>query len=44
MSHFIGLVFLRPGDDLENVLAPFNEQDEEYMEFVDKTDEVKEKW
>ena len=44
MSHFIGLVFLRPSDDLEEVLAPFNEQDEEFMEFVDKTDEVKEKW
>lgn len=44
MSHFIGLVFLRPDADLEETLAPFNEQDEEYMEFVDKTDEVKEKW
>ena len=41
MSHFIGLVFLRPDADLEETLAPFNEQDEEYMEFVDKTDEVK---
>ena len=40
MSHFIGLVFLRPDADLDNVLAPFNEQDEEYMKFVDKTDEV----
>ena len=44
MSHFIGLVFLRPDADLDETLAPFNEQDEEYMEFVDKTDEVKEKW
>lgn len=44
MSHFIGLVFLRPDADLEDVLAPFNEQDEEFMEFVDKTDKVKEKW
>ena len=44
MSHFIGLVFLRPSDDLEEVLAPFNEQDEAFMEFVNKTDEVKEKW
>lgn len=42
MSHFIGLVFLRPDADLDLTLAPFNEQDEEYMEFVDKTDEVKE--
>ena len=35
MSHFIGLVFLRPNADLEETLAPFNEQDEEYMEFVE---------
>ena len=41
MSHFIGLVFLRPDADLEETLAPFNEQDEFYMQFVDKTDEVK---
>ena len=41
MSHFIGLVFLRPDADLDETLAPFNEQDEVYMEFVDKTDEVK---
>ena len=41
MSHFIGLVFLRPDADLDETLAPFNEQDEFYMQFVDKTDEVK---
>lgn len=41
MSHFIGLVFVRPQDDLDEILAPFNEQDEKYMEFVDKTDKVK---
>lgn len=44
MSHFIGLVFLRPDADLEETLAPFDEQSEEYKEFVDKTDEVKEEW
>ena len=46
MSHFIGLVFLRPSDnlDLDDVLAPFNEQDETYKEFVDKTDEVIAEW
>lgn len=44
MSHFIGLVFLRPDADLEETLAPFNEQDEEYMEFVDETEQVTEKW
>lgn len=42
MSHFIGLVFLRPEDNLDEILAPFNEQDEEFMQFVDKTDEVEE--
>ena len=41
MSHFIGLVFLRPDADLDETLAPYCEQDENYMEFVDKTDEVK---
>lgn len=41
MSHFIGLVFLRPQDDIDEVLAPFDEQDETFMDFVDKTDEVK---
>ena len=44
MSHFIGLVFLRPDADLDETLAPFNEQDEEFMEFVDKTDEVNAEW
>jgi hypothetical protein len=42
MSHFIGIVFKREDDDLDEILAPFNEQDEVYMEFVDQTDEVKE--
>ena len=41
MSHFIGLVFLRPDADLDATLECFDEQNEEYMEFVDKTDEVK---
>ena len=42
MSHFIGLVFVNPMEcDIDEMLAPFNEQDEEYMQFVDKTDEVK---
>lgn len=40
MSHFIGLVFVPQNTDLETMLEPFNEQDEAYMEFVDKTDEV----
>ena len=44
MSHFIGLVFLRPDADLDTTLECFDEQNEEYMEFVNETDEVKEKW
>lgn len=44
MSHFIGLVFLRPDADLDTTLECFDEQNEEYMEFVDKTDEVKGAW
>lgn len=43
MSHFIGLVFVDPMEnDLETMLEPFDEQNEEYMQFVDKTDEIKE--
>lgn len=44
MSHFIGLVFVDPmEDDLENMLLPYDEQTEDptFLEFVDKTDEVK---
>lgn len=44
MSHFIGLVFLHPAADLDQVLEPFNEQNEEYMEFNDCTDEVEKRW
>ena len=42
MSHFLGLVFTNSENyNLDKILAPFDEQNEEYMEFVDKTDEVK---
>ena len=44
MSHFIGLVFVDPNEnDLETMLEPYNEQTEDpaYLEFVDKTDELK---
>lgn len=45
MSHFIGLVFLRPEEaGLEETLECFDEQNERYMEFVDKTEEVKAQW
>lgn len=33
MSHFIVAVFARKGQDWEELLAPYNEQDESYMEF-----------
>ena len=44
MSHFIGLVFVDPMEnDVETMLEPFNEQTEDpaYLEFKDKTEEVK---
>ena len=44
MSHFIGLVFVPSHNELEEMLEPFNEQDETYMEFVDKTDEVEQEY
>ena len=33
MSHFITAVFHRPGESVEPLLAPYNEQDESYFEF-----------
>ena len=33
MSHFTVAVFHRPDQDIEELLAPYNEQDEAYMEF-----------
>lgn len=44
MSHFIGLVFHDCDTNYEDLLAPFNEQDEHYFSFQDRTDEVKERW
>ena len=54
MSHFVCAVFTKEGQNYEDLLAPFNEQDEAYMEFTptDKTqeellaryEEVKEKY
>ena len=40
--NFIGLVFLRPENDLEEVLAPFDSDD--YWEFVDLTSEIKKEY
>jgi len=46
MSHFIGLVFEGALNSYEELLAPYDEQteDERFLEFVDCTDEVREKW
>ena len=44
MSHFDGLVFLRPDADLDETLAPYDEQGKKYMQFIDETDKVKEEW
>lgn len=41
MSHFTVLVI---GDNFEEQLAPYNEQNEQYFSFVDKTKEVLETW
>ena len=43
MSHFIGLVFEK-GADYEDMLAPYNEQDDNYCIFEDCTQEVQEKF
>ena len=43
MSHFIGLVFVDPMEnDLETMLQPYDEDNEDYFEFKDCTKEVEE--
>ena len=46
MSHYIGLVFVPSDNDLDTMLAPYDEQtdNEEFIDFVDCTKEVKEKY
>ena len=44
MSHFIGLVFVDQYNNYEEMLEPFNEQNEDYYQFEDCTDEVTERW
>lgn len=45
MSHFIGLCFVYGGESmLEENLAPYNEQDEDYCIFEDCTQELEEKF
>jgi len=41
MSHFVLFVI---GDDIEDQLAPYNEQDEKFCEFCDETEELQEEW
>ena len=43
MSHFIGLVFEK-GADYEDMLAPYNEQDDNYCIFEDCTQEVQDRF
>ena len=41
MSHFIGLVFVNTNENnLETMLEPYDEQDERFMDFEDRTEEV----
>jgi hypothetical protein len=49
MSHFTVLIISNPGEDPEKFLEPFQENNNgdcpsEYMEFVDRTDGLKEKY
>lgn len=45
MSHFIGLVFTKGDEDtLDGLLAPYDENSDEYSIFEDCTDELKEKF
>lgn len=45
MSHFIGLVFVdTETNNIDNILAPFNEQDDNYSEFIDCTEEVEDEF
>lgn len=46
MSHFAVLVAVKDGEELEDILEPYNEQTEhqEYKEFHDMTDEVMDDW
>lgn len=41
MSHFTVMVI---GDNVEEQLAPYNEQDNDYCDFIDKTEEVKKEY
>lgn len=44
MSHFATLVIHKEGADIDEILAPFCETDEDFFEFYDFTDEVKKEY
>lgn len=41
MSHFTTLIVHKKGADIDKILAPFCETDDNFFEFVDFTDETK---
>lgn len=41
MSHFTNLIIHKDGADIDEILAPFCETDENFFEFYDFTDEIK---
>lgn len=44
MSHFATLVIHKEGADIDEILAPFCETDEDFFEFYDFTDEIKKEY
>ncbi len=44
MSHFATLVIHKEGADIDGILAPFCETDEDFFEFYDFTDEIKKEY
>lgn len=44
MSHFTTLIIHKDGADIDEILAPFCETDENFFEFVDYTDEMKKEY
>lgn len=44
MSHFATLVIHKEGADIDEILAPFCETDEEFFEFYDFTDKLKKEY
>lgn len=44
MSHFATLVIHKEGADIDEILAPFCETDEDFFEFYDFTDKLKKEY